>query len=141
MSAGQILRDPHAEAHALYEINIFYPDVYSRGYLESFWVRQSDGKLTTYNMKNLPQIAYGIRPMVWACAKAYEVTGDTKYKIQAKLLATWFSGQNQAHVPMYDPLTGRGYDGTSGVDQINRNSGAESTIEALLTMQVIEELE
>lgn len=141
LSAGQALHDPHLEAHALYEINTFYPVVFSRGYLESFWVHESAGSIVAYNMKNLPQIAYGIRPMVWACMKAYEVTGDNKYKIQAGLLATWFSGQNPAHIPMYDPLTGRGYDGISSADQINRNSGAESTIEALLTMQAIEDLE
>ncbi len=92
-------------------------------------------------MKNEPQIAYGIRPMVFACMKAYEVTGDTKYKTRANQLATWFSGQNPAHAAMYDPATGRGYDGISNSNQINRNSGAESTIEALLTMQAIEEVE
>jgi len=141
LSAGQALNDPHMKAHALYEINTFYPAVYARGYMESFWVHEANGMTTAYNLKNLPQIAYGIRPMVWASGKAYEVTGDSKYKVRAGLLATWFSGQNPAHVPMYDPLTGRGFDGITSADQINRNSGAESTIEALLTMQTIENLE
>jgi len=140
LSAGQALNDPHMEAHALYEINTFYPAVFARGYMESFWVQESNGKTTVYDLKNFPQIAYGIRPMVFASMKAYEVTGDNKYKVQAGLLATWFSGQNPAHVPMYDPLTGRGFDGITSADQINRNSGAESTIEALLTMQAIEQL-
>ncbi len=141
LSASQVLNDPHMEAHALYEINTFYPAVYARGYMESFWVRESNGKTTAYNLNNFPQIAYGVRPMVWACAKAYEITGDSKYKVQAGLLATWFSGQNPAHVAMYDPLTGRGFDGITSADQINKNSGAESTIEALLTMQALEKYE
>ncbi len=141
LTTGQVLHDPHMEAHALYEINTFYPSLFERGYLQSFWVRVSKGKISVYDMKNEPQIAYGIRPMVFACMKAYEVTGDNKYKTRAQQLATWFSGQNPAHAPMYDPATGRGYDGISNTNQINRNSGAESTIEALLTMQAIEEVE
>ncbi|MFZ1678563.1 MAG: hypothetical protein WAT91_14885 [Saprospiraceae bacterium] len=138
LSAGQALKDPHMESHALYEIDNFYPAVYARGYLESFWIRMKKGRAIVYDMKSVPQIAYGIRPMVFACMKAYEVTGDNKYKTRASQLASWFSGQNPAHAAMYDPMTGVGFDGLSGPAQINRNSGAESTIEALLTMQVLE---
>jgi hypothetical protein len=141
LSAGQILDDPHIQAHALYEINNFYLKIFALGYMESFWVHRVDKKLSFYNLKDLPQIAYGIRPMVWACAKAYEVTADDKYKKQAKRIAGWFAGQNVAHAQMYDPVTGRGYDGINATNQINKNSGAESTIEALLTMQVIAKLE
>ena len=36
---------------------------------------------------------------------------------------------------MYDPATGRCYDGINSPVDINRNSGAESTIEALLALQ------
>jgi hypothetical protein len=35
---------------------------------------------------------------------------------------------------MYDPLTGRCFDGITDSATINRNSGAESTIEALYTL-------
>ena len=125
---------------ALDEINTFYPSLSKHGYMESFWVRESKGKVTMYDMKEFPQIAYGICPMVLASTKAHEITHDEKYKIQSDLVATWFSGQNPAGVPMYDPLTGRGYDGITNANQINRNSGAESTIEALLAMQAIEHL-
>jgi len=140
LTAGQALDDPHMESHALYEINTFYPEVIERGYLESFWVRVSKGHTVVFDLKNVPQIAYGIRPMVFACMKAYEITGEEKYKIRAGQLASWFAGQNPAHTSMYDPKTGIGFDGLSGSDKINRNSGAESTIEALLTMQVMETL-
>lgn len=138
LSASQALRDPHMESHALYEINTFYPTLYARGYLESFWIRAVKGHTVVYDLKSVPQIAYGIRPMVFACVKAYEITGDEVYKMRADELAGWFSGKNPAHMPMYDPLTGIGFDGLSGSDKINRNSGAESTIEALLSMQALE---
>jgi len=38
---------------------------------------------------------------------------------------------------MYDPKTGRGYDGIDNKKKINKNSGAESTIEALMTLMEI----
>ncbi|MEP6646382.1 MAG: hypothetical protein ABJC12_04785 [Saprospiraceae bacterium] len=139
LSAGQTLNDPHMISHALYEINTFYPTVFQRGFLESFWVRSTKGKMSVYELKNTPQIAYGIRPMVFACMKAYEITGEEKYKTRASQLSTWFSGQNPAHAMMYNPATGICFDGLSGPGQINRNSGAESTIEALLTMQALEQ--
>ncbi len=40
---------------------------------------------------------------------------------------------------MYDPHTGRCFDGINSTDKINENSGAESTIEALLTLIRIEQ--
>ncbi len=139
LTASKTLEDPHMESHALYELNTFYPVVYQRGYLESFWIQRKGRQVKVYELKTVPQIAYGIRPMVFACMKAYELTGEQKYKTQAQQLAAWFTGQNPAHMPMYDPLTGVGYDGLSGPGQINRNAGAESTIEALLTMQILDE--
>ena len=51
----------------------------------------------------------------------------------------WFTGNNDANFVMYDSNTGRGYDGLNGVTgKVNRNSGAESTIEALLAIQAVE---
>ena len=48
--------------------------------------------------------------------------------------AAWFFGANRAGEPMYDPATGIAFDGLQPDGRINRNSGAESTIHALLTM-------
>jgi hypothetical protein len=39
---------------------------------------------------------------------------------------------------MYDPQTGRCFDGINDKENINKNSGAESTIEALLTLIEVE---
>ena len=50
----------------------------------------------------------------------------------------WFSGQNAVNVVMYDSTTGRTFDGI-GENGVNRNSGAESTIEALLTFLELKE--
>jgi hypothetical protein len=40
---------------------------------------------------------------------------------------------------MYNPQTGRCFDGINDKTTINKNSGAESTIEALLTLEALEE--
>lgn len=53
-------------------------------------------------------------------------------------LATWFFGNNPAKLAMYDPATGRTFDGINAPTDVNRNSGAESTIEALLSLQAVE---
>ena len=40
---------------------------------------------------------------------------------------------------MYNPSNGMNYDGIISKEKINMNSGAESTIEALLTLLAIEQ--
>ena len=138
LTAGQVIDDPHMESHALYEIDHFYPSILKAGGMDHFWVKVVDGKMIRYDTKQFPQIAYGRSPMVWAAVKAYEITEDHKYLKMAKELGEWFSGQNPAKMPMFDPATGRGYDGINGADQVNKNAGAESTIESLLSMQALE---
>jgi hypothetical protein len=138
MTAGQVIDDPHMTSHGLYEVDHFYPAYLKAGGMDHFWVKVVDGKLAMYDAKQFPQIAYGRRPMIWAALKAYEMTEDKKYLKLAKDLGEWFTGQNPAKFPMYDAATGRGYDGINAPDQINKNAGAESTIESLLSMQELE---
>ena len=138
MLAGQALKDSAMINSALYEVLTFYPALLAQGRLNHFSVRVKSGKTTMYDVAEYAQIAYGVRPMVWASLEAFEITGDHQYLEQAKKLAAWFAGDNPAKTVMYDPATGRGFDGISSPDQINRNSGAESTIEALLTLQALE---
>lgn len=138
LMTGDVLKDPHMISHAMYEIDHFYPGFLEAGGLEHFFVRVKDGKITRYDTKAYAQIAYGRRPMIWAALKAYDYTKDEKYYSMAKELVTWFSGKNAANAPMYDPSTGRGYDGITGPNMYNKNAGAESTIEALLSLQAFE---
>ena len=85
-----------------------------------------------------PQIAYGQRPMVWAALAAAAQAQDTIYSHRAQRLARWFEGDNPAGVAMYDPATGRGYDGIVSREEVNYNAGAESTVEALLSVLMLE---
>lgn len=86
-----------------------------------------------------PQIAYGIGPIVEGYLALAEATGDSRYAVYAGLTASWFSGANPAGVAMYDARTGRTFDGIDGPSPIklNRNAGAESTIESLLALQAV----
>jgi multiple sugar transport system substrate-binding protein len=87
--------------------------------------------------KWFPQIAYGVGPIVEGYLALAEATGERRYAVFAGLVAGWFVGANSARVSMYDEQTGRTFDGIDGPlpENVNRNSGAESTIESLLALQ------
>ena len=84
-----------------------------------------------------PQIAYGVGPIVEGYLALADATGKHEYAVLAGLAAGWFVGANPARVNMYDEATGRTFDGIDGPAplRLNRNAGAESTIEALLALQ------
>lgn len=84
------------------------------------------------------QIAYGVDMLTQGFMEVYKATHEQKYAQYAGLAASWFTGNNDAHFVMYDPANGRGYDGLDGTTgKVNRNSGAESTIEALMALQAV----
>ncbi len=80
------------------------------------------------------QIAYDVRPAAVGLARLHRATGDAGYGVMAGLAAAWFAGDNPAEAVMADPATGRGYDGILSPDRVNGNAGAESTIEAQMTL-------
>ncbi|HYO89766.1 MAG TPA: hypothetical protein VER79_14045, partial [Candidatus Limnocylindrales bacterium] len=90
----------------------------------------------------LEQIAYGTNMLVQAYAALYRATGETRYAELAGLAGSWFFGNNMAGVQMYSPETGRTFDGINGPVswRVNRNSGAESAIEGLMSMSVLVDL-
>jgi hypothetical protein len=121
------------------EINHFYQFLIKEKYACEIKLKKAGEKIIKLDYKNAPQIAYGIRPMIYACLEAYEVTGDSNYAKQAGKIAGWLFGDNFAQKVMYHPESGICYDGINTDKSINLNSGAESTIEALLALLAIEE--
>ena len=89
--------------------------------------------------KWFPQIAYGVGPVVEGYLALAEATGESRYAVFAGLTAAWFTGANPANVAMYDAASGRTFDGIDGPSpvKLNRNAGAESTIESLLALQAV----
>ena len=84
------------------------------------------------------QIAYGADARVRACHDVGVATGRPGIRRLAGVAAGWFFGANTAGVPVYNPATGVTFDGVDPDGRLNRNSGAESTIHGLLTMQVLD---
>jgi len=84
----------------------------------------------------LGQIAYGTNMLVQAYMALYRATGEPRYAQYAGLAASWYFGNNMAGVEMVDLTTGRVFDGINGpvAWRVNRNSGAESTIEGLMSL-------
>jgi len=104
-----------------------------------------DGNVRQFTLKDglqkaprFDQIAYAQRCQVVGLLRLAAATGKEVYAQMAGLAAAWFLGGNDAGVPMYDPLTGRGYDGILDSTHVNRNAGAESTIEALYAIMEAE---
>ncbi|HKX75165.1 MAG TPA: glycosyltransferase [Acidimicrobiia bacterium] len=81
------------------------------------------------------QPAYDQQPLeAWAmadaCLRAAAITGDRSWLSVAGTAVSWFMGNNDQGVPLYDPHTGGCYDGLTS-SGVNLNQGAESTLSAL----------
>ncbi|MDZ7373770.1 MAG: hypothetical protein ONB23_07340 [candidate division KSB1 bacterium] len=128
--AWRAFGDPSYLEAALQEARHWRGRLLVHGLLHEVDVRRGESR--TY-----PQIAYDIRPAVWGLLALAEATGDTFWSVAAGLWASWFIGNNDAGIPTYDAHTGRTFDGITGPGEVNRNAGAESTVEALLTLQAV----
>ncbi|HMI47280.1 MAG TPA: sugar ABC transporter substrate-binding protein [Gemmatimonadaceae bacterium] len=128
--AGSALKRPELVAAARKEADGLWGRFLLAGKVPSTVAR--DGTAAWY-----PQIAYGISPIVEGYLALADATGERRYAVYAGLTASWLIGANPAGVNMYDEKTGRTFDGIDGPSPINvnRNSGAESTIEAVLALQ------
>ncbi|HKZ68600.1 MAG TPA: hypothetical protein VJ020_00875, partial [Anaerolineales bacterium] len=78
--------------------------------------------------------------MVSACLEAYRITGDKRWRKEARRAFEWFLGRNDLNLSIYDPTTGGCRDGLHP-DRPNENQGAESTLaflQALLELRLVE---
>ena len=132
--AGEQLDKPEYTRSALTEVDYFYPYLLNNGFSDSILIKRGSGGFSEIKKTRFPQIAYGIRPMVYAASEAFRVTKDQKYLALSARLRSWFFGQNDAARIIYDQESGRIYDGIISATEINMNSGAESTIEGLLVI-------
>jgi len=138
LKAGAFLNEQQYTSQALAEVDNFYPWILASGWKASFSVQKSNDTYQQLSESDFDQIAYGVSPMVFAAIEAYKITNDDKYADIAGHLAAWFLGANDVEVNVYDVATGRCYDGITSSSGVNYNSGAESTIEALLSLQNVE---
>jgi glycosyltransferase involved in cell wall biosynthesis len=74
-----------------------------------------------------------VQAMVSACLEAQRVTGDKRWRKEARRAFEWFLGRNDLNLPIYDPTTGGCRDGLHP-DRVNENQGAESTLAFLQSL-------
>jgi hypothetical protein len=75
-----------------------------------------------------------VAAMADACWRAYSVTGDPAWWRGVTAAARWFTGDNDTGLPMFDDVSGGGFDGLQP-EGVNLNQGAESTLALISTMQ------
>jgi len=138
LRASDVLDRPDILEKALLELDHFYPWLVEQGFMNYFLLLKKNDTITITESSRFPQIAYGIRPMIYACTEAYRLTGKSYYKDLAAEIADWLTDTSLRGFSMFDPGTGRCYDGIINQQEVNMNSGAESTIEALLSLQALE---
>lgn len=124
-SLGKTLKRPEFLQAARKEADPYYSHLLSQGMMQEWQLGRENEAL------QFPQIAYGIRCMSLGLLRLFEATGNDHYAKQAGLAASWLMGNNAAKTAMYDPQTGRCFDGIIDSTSVNYNVGAESTIEGL----------
>jgi glycosyltransferase involved in cell wall biosynthesis len=78
--------------------------------------------------------------MVSSCLEAHRLTGDPRWRKEARRAFDWFLGRNDLNLAIYDPTTGGCRDGLHP-DRTNENQGAESSLaflQAVLELRLAE---
>ena len=127
--AGKELNEPDLIKSARAEADSLYPHMILSYGPDNGWLPAPD---------DTTQIAYGAESMIDSLLALSQVTGDKTYAKEAGVLAGWFLGNNRAKTSMYHPATGVTYDGINRDGTVNLNSGAESTLTALLAIMDVE---
>jgi len=127
---GWVLGDAPTLAHGISMLEFLLEIETSSGH---FSVTPVDGRGDDGEM-SFDQQPIEIAAIADACARAFQVTGERRWAEQVQLAWSWFLGNNDIGVPMFDPETGGGYDGLHDRGP-NLNQGAESTISMLSTAQ------
>ena len=127
-TASTVLNQPRLLEAAVKDSAQFTPQLLAAGGPDNAW-SPTPGEA---------QIAYGVDSRVQglvATAKAADAPGLLDL---AAITAGWFFGANPSGAPAYNPAAGTAIDGIEPDGRVNPNSGAESTIHALLTMLALD---
>ena len=98
----------------------------------------------SFGLQQPTPAAFDQQPVdVWAtidaCATAFRISGDVAWRDAALCAWRWFEGDNDAGLPLANPLTGECHDGL-GPHGPNRNRGAESVLAFQLANRTIRSL-
>jgi hypothetical protein len=136
LAAGSLLDDPPALADGLAML-AWLLDVETSG--EHLSVTPADGWTTGEPRPGFDQQPIEVAALADACVRAFELTGDLRWRDGVRRAAGWFLGENDARTPLLDPVSGGGCDGLERNGR-NENQGAESTLAMISTMQQAQRL-
>ncbi|MEE9190946.1 MAG: hypothetical protein V3U16_09275 [Candidatus Neomarinimicrobiota bacterium] len=88
-----------------------------------------------FDTVQFPQIAYGFSSVYRGLRTLADITDSQEYLTLSEDVFAWFKGGNSSSTTMYSTVTGRCFDGINSQNDVNMNSGAESTVECLLAIQ------
>jgi hypothetical protein len=128
-TAGGVLGDGRFTQTAVDETGVFTPHVLAQGGADQGWLPAPAERA---------QIAYGADATLQNLLRTADATGRQGFRQLAGIQGAWYFGNNRSNVDMYDPATGRTFDGLEADGRVNRNSGAESTIHGLLSMLALD---
>src|SRR5215207_8081032 len=127
--AGSALGQEDWVRVAVGETGRFTPHLLAQGGPENGWLPAPTDRA---------QIAYGADATLQNLLRTAAAARRPAFADLAGIAAAWYFGNNPAGVAMYDPATGRTFDGINPDRTVNRNSGAESTIHGLLSMLALD---
>ena len=127
--AGQTLHRLEWFNAGLFEARLFYPYLLREGVPAAFTV---EGGRPVLEMG--PQTPALVRPAVHALLIVYGVTREKRFATYAGEFVAWLLGRNPAGRALYDPGTGRAFDGLDADGQLISTASAGATVEALLTL-------
>ncbi len=128
-TAGAVLGEQAFVTAAISEVASFTPHLLAQGGAEQGWLPAPAERA---------QIAYGADATLQNLLRTATASGLNGFRQLAGIQAAWYFGNNRSGVQMYDPKTGRTFDGLEADGRVNRNSGAESTIHGLLSMLALD---
>jgi hypothetical protein len=127
--AYRVTRSKAARDAALADAAAFTPHLLVAGSLDNSWEPAPT---------DCVQIAYSAQSRVESLLTVAACTDRPGLVALAGIAASWFFGNNPAGQAMYDPASGRTYDGIDVPGVVHKNAGAESTIHGLLAMLALD---
>ena len=128
-TAGSVLGEQRFVTTAISEVSSFTPHLLAQGGAEQGWLPAPAERA---------QIAYGADAALQNLLRTADASGLNAFNQLAAIQAAWYFGNNRSRERMYDPATGRTFDGLEADGRVNPNSGAESTIHGLLSMLALD---
>jgi hypothetical protein len=131
VAAGALLDDAGLLAEGLAMLGWLVDVETSHGH---FSVTPVGGWTSGDSRPGFDQQSIEVAALADACARAFDGTGESGWQDGVLRAAAWFLGDNDAHIPLYDEVSGGGCDGLEQ-DGRNDNQGAESTLAMISTFQ------